>query len=98
MLDSLRRVNTETIDPEEIVALLAFAKGYKAEFDANAMPTPEWVDDKIRALKRELETRNADQKQRRLRELKSQRESLLSAAEKRQKLDEEIAKLETSTV
>ena len=93
MLDQFKAFNTEVADLDELVAMAAFGRSFRAEFEFLNVSVPEFVDDAIRAIKREIETRVADRRAARVRELKAQRDSLKTAAEKREAIEKELASL-----
>lgn len=94
MLERLKNLNIDGMDIDEAVALSAFARGMKAEYDTLALETPEWLDTRIREVRREIKSRTQDLLERRLREAKARREALKPATERRQEVDDEIARLE----
>lgn len=57
-------------------------------------PEPEWLGPKLREAEAELAVRLRAEKERRLRQLKAQREILLPREEKRKNVDVEITQLE----
>jgi hypothetical protein len=95
MLDRFKSFNTEVADLDELVAMAAFGRSFRAEYESLNVSVPEFVDDTLRTIKREIETRVADRRQARIRELKAQRDSLKTAAEKREAIEKELASLET---
>ena len=96
MLDQFKAFNVEAAeDLDELVAMSAFGKHFRAEYEAQNISIPEFVDDNLRAIKREIESRVADRRAARVRELKAQRASLATAQEKRDSIDKELAALES---
>ena len=93
MLDTFKAFNTEVADLDELVAMAAFGRSLRAEFESLNVSVPEFVDDQTRVIKREIETRVADRRAARVRELKAQRDSLKTAAEKREAIEKELASL-----
>lgn len=93
MLDQFKSFNTEVADLDELVAMAAFGRSYRAEFESLNVSVPEFVDDALRGIKREIETRVADRRAARVRELKAQRDSLKTAAEKREAIEKELTLL-----
>jgi hypothetical protein len=93
MLDRFKGFNTEVADLDELVAMAAFGRSFRAEFETLNISVPEFVDDQLRGIKREIETRVADRRAARVRELKAQRDSLKTAAEKREAIEKELASL-----
>ncbi len=96
MLTELKTLELNRMDLDEAIALSAFARLLKAEYEHVDAEAPIWLDDRIRDIRNEVRDRLRDSVQKRLRELYSRRESLLTADEKRKKLDVEIAKLESA--
>lgn len=96
LFQELKNTKPDTVEQvEEVITLLALAKTIRNEFSTHTqvIETPEWLDDKIRSLERELTLRTADVLEKRLREAKARRDSLKTAEEKRKELDAEIAAL-----
>lgn len=93
MLETFKGFNTEVADLDELVAMAAFGRNFRAEFESLNVSVPEFVDDQLRTIKREIETRVADRRAARVRELKAQRDSLKTAAEKREAIEKELASL-----
>ena len=93
MLDQFRSFNSEGSDLDELVAMSAFGKQLRAEYETQGISIPEFVDDNLRAIKREIESQTADRRAARVRELKAQRDGLKTAAERREAIDKELADL-----
>jgi len=96
MLERLKNLDLERLDVDEMVAMLAFAKSLAAEYQAQQAPAPEWVDTRAKELKREINTRLADMKEKRKKEIKAKLQSLKSAQERREELTKELEQLEAS--
>lgn len=94
MLDELRKVNVDGIDLERAVALLAFGRSVVAEYAELELEPAEWLVSTVRQLKREINTRVADAKEKRLRDLKTRREQLETPELRRKKIDAEISRLQ----
>jgi hypothetical protein len=94
MLADLKRLDLDRNGVEELVAFAAFAKMLHAEFQARNLPAPEWLDDKIRQLNREITSRGRDALEMRLKEIRAQRTQLMTPSEKREALAAEEAALE----
>jgi hypothetical protein len=94
MLEQLKHLDLDRISLEEAVELAVYAKLLHAEFEAQQVDVPAWLDDRSRELKREIRVRQQDAVEKRIRELKARREALLPAEEKRTKIEQEIATLE----
>jgi hypothetical protein len=99
MLDQFRSFNVETADNlDELVAMSAFGKSLKAEFEAQKVTVPEYVGDSLVAISREIARRVSDRKAARIRELRAQESGLQTAAERREQIRKELAALESETV
>lgn len=94
MLEQFKSFNVETADNlDELVAMSAFGKALKAEFEAQKIATPEYVGNSLEAISREIERRVADRRAARIKELKAQESQLQTAAEKREKIRKELEEL-----
>lgn len=82
------------MDLDEAVALSAFGRSLKAEYEAQAIETPEWLDNRLRELRREIKVRTQDVLDKRLREAKARLETLKTPTERREALEAEIKRLE----
>ena len=77
-----------------IVALEAFGKMLRAGFESYQLEEPEYVDTKLKALKREILSRNAERLEARRREIESRLDALKTTREKKRELGAEKAKIE----
>lgn len=93
MLDQFKNFSADSNDLDELVQLAAFGRQFRAEHETLNVPVPEYVDDNLRAIRREIESKMADRKATRIRELKAQRTSLATAQEKRAAIDKELEEL-----
>lgn len=93
MLDQFKKFNAEAADLDELVAVAAFGRQFRAEHEALNVAVPEFVDDNLRVIRREIESRVADKRATRVRELKAQKENLKTAQERRSAIDAELAAL-----
>jgi hypothetical protein len=94
MLDLLRNLDANRIDLTAAVELSACARSYAAECETLGVETPDWFDPQVKALRREIKSRQQDAIEMRLRSARARLDSLKTADEKRQALQDEIAKLE----
>lgn len=98
-LMQFRNFNVDkVVDIDELVAGMAFGKALRAEFEALQLEEPEYIDTQLKALRREIISRNADSIEARKRQLKAQIDAHKSREEKRKELEAELAKLESPTV
>lgn len=93
MLEQFKNFNVDAADLDELVALSAFGKQLRGEFEAQKVAVPEYVSDNLNSLAREIDGRMADRRATRVRELRSQRDSLKTAQERRDAIDKELAAL-----
>ncbi|SRR6266403_1115295 len=94
MLTELKSFSPQRLDGEELVELATFGRIFEAEFGQLGVEIPEWVGNQLRAVRREIRTRNADAIANKLRAAKARFESLKTADEKRAAVAAEIAQLE----
>jgi hypothetical protein len=92
-LTDLKNLDLQRPDLEELVFLSAVATTLHAAFEKEAVDVPEWLDSRIRELKREIRTRQQDAVDKRVREIKSRIDALKTPSEKRAELQGELAKL-----
>jgi hypothetical protein len=93
MLDQFKNFSADSNELDELVQLASFGRQFRSEHEALNIPVPEYVDDNLRAIRREIESKMADRKATRVRELKAQRDSLKTAQERRDAIDKELAAL-----
>lgn len=83
-------------DIDELVAGIGFGKMLRTEYEALQLEEPEYVDIQLKAMRREIASRNADRLEAKKRELKAQIDRFKSREEKKQELEAELAKLTTT--
>jgi hypothetical protein len=93
MLENFKKFNAEAADLDELVEVATFGRQFRAEHEALNVPIPEYVDDNLRVIRREIDARLADKRAARVRELKAQREGLKTASERREAIEKELAAL-----
>ena len=93
MLQEFKNFNVDAASIDELVALSAFGKQLRGEFETQKIPVPEYVSDNLNSISREIDARMADRKATRIRELKAQRASLATAQERRASIDKELEDL-----
>lgn len=94
LVNALKNFVTDRLDMDELFALSAFGKSLRTEYQNREMPVPSWISDQLNALDREILARRRDELEKRLKDIKAQRTTLETAAEKRERLDKEQADLE----
>jgi gas vesicle protein len=94
MLNEFKSFNVERANDEELVALAAFGRVLRAEYESSNIEVPTWVTDNLRTLRREIASRNADNLEKTLREKKARLEALKPAEQRREELQKEIDALQ----
>jgi|SRR5208337_424196 len=94
MLHEFQNFNKERLDMAQLVALAAFGRQLRAEYETHQLEEPEWLDVQIKTLRREIVSRNADSIDARRREIRSRLDSLKTPTEKREELQKELAALD----
>ena len=98
MLETFKNYSNDSLDLDELVALSAFGRQLRAEYEAQRVPEPDYVGLQLNAIRREIESKMADKREARKREIKSQLSGLKTAAERRAELEKELEQLEPATV
>ena|SRR5215813_9540589 len=86
VLDQLRNFSADRLDIDELVALAAFGRTLRSEYETHQLEEPEWLDVQLKSLRREIHTRNADKLEARRREIGARLESLKTPAQKKAEL------------
>ena len=97
-ITALKNFNADRLDMEDLVGLLADSKALRAEYGALQIEEPEYIDTTIKAIRREITSRNADKIAARKRELTARIDSLKTPAQKKTELEKELAALEALAV
>ena len=95
---AFKNFSADRMDLDELVALSAFGKSLRAEYEALQLEEPEFVAVQINTLKREIRSRVADKLEARKRELANRIDSLKTPKEKKAELEAELQKLEKQLV
>ncbi len=96
MLEQLQNLQLERLGLDEAIALSAFARILKAEYEHANAEAPQWLDDRTREIRTEIRDRMRDSVAKRLKEAKARLESLATPEEKRAALRKQIEELEIS--
>jgi hypothetical protein len=94
MLAQFKNFQADRMDLDELVALAAYGRALRTEYEAVGLDEPEFIDIQLKSLRREIHSRNADKLEKTLREKRSRLEALKSPTEKRAEIKKEIAALE----
>jgi hypothetical protein len=97
-ITALKNFNADRLDMEDLVGLLADSKALRTEYEALQIEEPEYIDTTIKAIRREITSRNADKIAARKRELTARIDSLKTPAQKKTELEKELAALEALAV
>ena len=93
-LASFKTFSADRMDIDELVALHAFGKSLRAEYDTLQLEEPSFVDLQLKSLRREITARTADKLESRKRELTARIDSLKTPAQKKTELEKELAAIE----
>jgi hypothetical protein len=94
MLNEFKNFNAERMQVDELIALSAYGKALRAEYEAHQVEVPSYVSTQLNALTREIKSRTADALAARRKQIDAQLESLRTPAEKRAALEAEAASLD----
>jgi Skp family chaperone for outer membrane proteins len=96
MLNAVQRIktiDTDGIDTDDAVALLATAKAMKTEYRENFLEVPDWLTAGAAKLEREVRSRRRESLEKALANAVARKEALKSADEKRRDAEAEIERL-----
>ena len=94
MLSQFKNFDANRLDLDELIALAAYGRQLREEYEAQSLDEPEFIDIQLKSLRREIHSRNADKLEKTLREKRSRLEALKSPTEKRAEIKREITTLE----
>jgi hypothetical protein len=94
MLHEFQNFNKERLDVHQLIALAAFGRSLRAEYEAHQLDEPAWLDVQIKSLRHEIRSRSLDQLEARRKEINARLDSLKTPTEKKQELLKEKKKLE----
>jgi hypothetical protein len=92
----LKQFDVDRADLDEMVEVSCLGKLLVAEYEANSLKAPEWVNDTLDSLKTEIAARKRDNLAKRLKDAKARQTQLRSQEEKKADLANEIAELEAA--
>jgi hypothetical protein len=93
MLNQLKTFDADRFDLDELVALSAEGKALKAEFVAQGVEVPEWLDSAVTTIATAIGLRDADSKRKKLRQVEARIAALKPASERRAEAEAEADKL-----
>lgn len=98
MLSQFRNFQADRMDIDELVALAAYGRALRDEYEKHNLDEPEFVDAQLKSLRREITARNADRLESRRKEINSRLESLKTPTQRksellkeRQEIDKQLA-------
>lgn len=94
-VQNLKNFDANRLSTEELVSLSAEGRALRAEYEALKVDEPEWVSVQINALRREVQSREADSRDARKRTIKAQLEGLKTPKERSAALRKELEELES---
>lgn len=94
MLSEFRNFTADRMTMDQLVALAAFGRQLRAEYEAHQLEEPDWVDVQLKSLRREITTKNADALEARRREITARLDALKTPSEKKTELLKEKRKID----
>ena len=94
MLQQLRRLNTETANLDELVALETFAMQLKGGYERRQVPVPDWLDQALKTLELEIVAKTRAALELKLREARAKQANLRTREERREMANQEVEMLE----
>lgn len=96
MLNQFRAFNKDRmLEIDELIALAAFGRMLRAEYEASKVDEPDFVAQQLRTLRHEIQARVSDKQEARRKEIKSQLQRLATPQERREALQKELDALNT---
>jgi hypothetical protein len=96
VLDEFRNFNKDRLDLDDLVTLAAFGRLLRAEYEAEKVDEPEFVDIQLKVLRREIASKVADKSEAQIRQIKTQLHGLKTTAERREELEKKLSELESA--
>ncbi len=96
MLSDFQNFNKDRLNLDDMVALAAFGRILRAEYEAQKVDEPEFVDTQLKLLRREIASKVDDKRQARRKQIEAQLQSLKTPAERRAELEQEKAELDAA--
>lgn len=93
-LQTFKTFQADRMDLDDLVSLAAFGALLRQEYEKHQLEEPEFVGVQLKALKREIFTRNAERLEARRKEIDSRLETLKTPTERKNALLREKAKLD----
>ena len=94
-LATFKSFSADRMDVDELIALSAFGKAFKAEYVALGLEVPEYVDVQLKSLRREIKARVADKLEAERKRIQAQLEGLKTTQERKAELRKQLEAVET---
>lgn len=92
-LTTFKTYSVDRMDVEEMVALSAFGKAFRAELEEFGMEVPEYVDLQLRSLRRDITTKIADKLEAERKRLQAQMDGLQTPQERKAGIAKRLAQV-----
>lgn len=93
MLEKFKNFDVDRMDLDDLISLLAFGKLMRAEYEKLGLEEPDWVNDKLKTLHREIKSKIAEKLASRASEIGSRLEALKTPTQKKAELERELKKI-----
>jgi len=94
MLANFKNFSADRMSLDELVALAAYGRQLREEYDQHQLEEPDFVDSQLKSLRREIHARNADRLEARRKEITSRLESLKTPTQRKSELLKERAEID----
>lgn len=94
MLTTLRALNLDRIDIDEMVALKTFGESMRGTYEVQGLATPEWLSDTLDVLGKEIASKRIEQLTRERKLIEAQERTLMTKEEKRAELAQRKAAID----
>jgi len=86
MLELLKNFVANRLSLDELVTLAAYGRSLRAEYEYHSLDEPSWLDSRLKTLRREIQSRNADELERRKKQIETSLNALKTPAERKKEL------------
>jgi phosphoenolpyruvate synthase/pyruvate phosphate dikinase len=94
MLAQFKNFQADRMDIDELVALAAYGRSLRDEYEKHNLDEPEFVDAQLKSLRREISARNADKLESRRKEINARLETLKTPTQRKSELLKERAEID----
>lgn len=96
MLEQFQNFDVNRITLDELVALAAFGRQLRGEYEQQKLDEPEWVGVQLGSIRREINVRSQDAREARIREIDARLAALKTPDEKKAELLKEKERLQAA--